>query len=160
MSFMNAVITFMSELEKLPPVLRTNAREIIADLSAKGDCNAIAAYLERIGITGNTSEEYTCPIANYLKSQLASAYSISVSGDEIVIHNGRDGAEDESITPPANIKEFITNFDNGEYPELQTMDDDDEDEDDDYDDEDDWDDEDDDWDDDSVDEDEEDEDEE
>jgi hypothetical protein len=131
MSLFDAFNHFFDVLGKMESAPKAAAKAIIDDLEAKGDANAIARYLESIGITGIPGDGALCPIANYLHTMLPDI-EFQVT-DTVAIEGGED---DEIFKLPPNCIIFITAFDSGEYPKLSDSEDD-FDENDDYDDEDD-----------------------
>lgn len=87
----------------------------------------IANYLKSEGVSGCRGSNENCPIANWMKEQTGEL--VEVSGDYIsrcaegvdndwIENNYEVFANEYFRDPTAAIVEFITDFDNGEYPEL------------------------------------------
>lgn len=94
----------------------TTTETLAADLSALGATPTdIAGTLAILGITGERRVAHDCPIANYLASK---GHYEPVTG-MLMIYAGK-GENRVRIMPPEPIGQFLTKFDNGKYPELET----------------------------------------
>lgn len=97
------------------------AAQITAKLTALGD-NApkIAAALTAGGITGLRYSATDCPVAHYLKRQdLGDTIIVCVSENAVAIMPpGSPHIVDVEV--PAPLRDFISSFDLGQYPDLAT----------------------------------------
>ena len=101
---------------------------IVAALSELGNTpEDIRASLCSQGIVGDNSPG-TCPIAAYLSNKFPNAYP-AVTDIEIDVDIFQD---DRYVTlhiqTPGPVEQFVDNFDNGKYPELELLDEEDDDE--------------------------------
>lgn len=87
----------------------TELEQALAELGNTAD--EIAAALIAKGMRGSRKVGTCCPIANYLSVTFAAP---EVTENSIAI--GR--VEDPWIETPNHVREFITRFDGGEWPEL------------------------------------------
>lgn len=88
---------------------------LITELSEM-DANAIANFLSKEGIHGTVSDTWKCPLAAYLGTQIK--YPVAVDTDAIWLMY----YQDDGVETPETLQEFIANFDDGEYPELEWAD--------------------------------------
>jgi hypothetical protein len=89
--------------------------ELISQLGALGD-EQIADFLETAGVTGCPGEAACCPVANYLKSDVANV-EVSVRPDDVTVS---DDATSYILRMPPSVWRFIRSFDQGDYPALVT----------------------------------------
>lgn len=88
----------------------------LRELNEIGSRDAIAAWLAREGFKGRPRAACACPVSRYLTSKV----------HQIVIVNGQsvsfyvDGVGDfVRVETPLHVSNFITRFDNDQYPEVQ-----------------------------------------
>jgi hypothetical protein len=87
---------------------------LLATLADGRDADGIAAFLQVRGIRGLRSMQASCPIAHYLGP---------APGLELVYVSWAEtecgfGSVRLRIKNPPQVREFISNFDRGRYPEL------------------------------------------
>jgi hypothetical protein len=136
MSFKEIMETFFGSLENAPLQATTwKAKALIEKLESMGDKNAIANYLMELGCTGDIGDSTSCPIANYLKRNLTATKSVDVGVASVSIANGEvetfdfpyhciTNGEVETFDLPYHCQQFITAFDECEFPELEREEDD------------------------------------
>lgn len=92
--------------------LKEQLEQVVNQLAAVGNADAIAAFLEEQGIKGARSAAFRCPVANYVKRELGvervTAYESIYAGEPNTV---------EVRTPPS-VFAFIEGFDNRQYPKL------------------------------------------
>jgi len=85
-----------------------------ADLKALGNSSSeISKSLSDKNITGSKCESAYCPVANYL---ISIGYSMPEVSQETIIVRLK---EDHTINTPIELIDFILEFDDGKYPELE-----------------------------------------
>ena len=96
---------------------------LIAKLNALGDTgNAVAVSLRKLGIKGRRDDGCACPLANYVSVCIGLTPGvpprwITVTPGIIQISAAAFG-EREVIVTTQPWREFISNFDSGDYPDL------------------------------------------
>lgn len=75
--------------------------------------NELAEYLKTQGFVGRRSQVYSCPIANYMKTLTEFEFAV----DTFRIDHW--ASRTKFITTTA-IRDFVTLFDSGYFPELET----------------------------------------
>lgn len=93
----------------MPTEIRTSD-ELVALLGTLGStADEIADKLEKLGIRGVPGEPSGCPIANWLKAEVADTYDVDVQNETVVVNEGV-----ECATPSA-VEGFIVRFDDRRY---------------------------------------------
>jgi hypothetical protein len=93
--------------------------EILAALPPTAD--ETAALFEELGIKGVAADACNCPMANYLKGEIALApYAhLSFFSNATVRPNGFYDDSVIRVEAPEHLYEFARAFDRGHYPELK-----------------------------------------
>lgn len=89
---------------------RWEIRKALKSLGKSED--QVAKSLKDYGITGSRCQPYHCPIAQYLNK----SFSL---GDTAWASNRRAGFLGVHANMPRPVHDFVTAFDNGEYPEME-----------------------------------------
>jgi hypothetical protein len=108
------------------PLTVEGVEQALAELD-KGGSEGVAIRLQELGIRGARGNECGCPVANYLTRAVASAETVTVSGDSVYV-TGTDYEDIEGFrqpwevlfhtTLPDAVSAFVEDFDQGIYPEL------------------------------------------
>lgn len=97
-----------------------NVRDHVDQLNAFADADSIKEFLAMMGYKGYRQDEYSCPIANFIRSK---------AGNSVVVEDTIQVWKEDMAIPDAEfeistaVREFIRNFDSGFYPELDMEDD-------------------------------------
>jgi len=99
-------------------ITATDLRILLDTLSDKSP-EEISNWLCANEIKGMRYSFSNCPVANWIRKE----FSLSDSDRSLVVHSrnvliGTEGRRTVSIDVPSNLTKFISNFDNGVYPEL------------------------------------------
>lgn len=96
-------------------LLTERLRDALAELTAKGTADAIAAYLVTQGCQGVRHASGRCPVKVWLSRRLP--------GVDLMVHSATVWAqvgdsERVYVTSPFPIATFVASYDRGSYPEL------------------------------------------
>lgn len=100
----------------------TNAKILMDELNDFFDAESIKDFFIVNGIKGYRQDESSCPISVWLRNNLNCSVSTE---DTIKVYNGEWGTFDqqyEEFETSDVVKTFITNFDCGQWPELEIED--------------------------------------
>lgn len=78
--------------------------------------SSVAEALKTKNIKGYRNRASVCPVANYLKSFGYTDVSVGMAAHRFSGPTADDS--DESVSLPEGVKEWIRNFDDGQYPEF------------------------------------------
>lgn len=92
------------------------AIELLGKLDALGSAHQIALFFAEQGIKATPNRSASCAVAVFLQRELHAPNILVGSGQLAFQRSG--GWADEYVRLPANVREFISRFDNHEYPEL------------------------------------------
>jgi hypothetical protein len=92
---------------------------LMEKLSWMENAAEIAEHLTREGIKAVRNDPRSCAVARYL--QMNTGYTATVVSDSVAVHSrtGRCALMENSSV----VKDFIKNFDDGMYPDLEMRDD-------------------------------------
>jgi hypothetical protein len=97
------------------PTVATYKRLVLYLLNQLGETpEEVAESLKAKGLKGKRKRAHCCPIYQYLTSH---GLDVGVSPNEIVLYDITTKGCD--ITAPLPIKQFIYDFDDGKYPNLE-----------------------------------------
>jgi hypothetical protein len=97
------------------PTVATYKKLILNILNQLGETSEeVAQSLKDKGFKGKRKRAHCCPIYQYLTSH---GLDVGVSPNEIVLYDITTKGCD--ITAPLPIKQFIYDFDDGKYPNLE-----------------------------------------
>lgn len=98
----------------------TNLREVVEnalrELDSLGSADKIANYFRQQNITGRKMNPCQCPLANFLKEYCNIGYVIS--GVDMVFYGKYPGVSCGKLDSPENVRDFVVNFDMGDYQDL------------------------------------------
>ena len=117
MNLIRALAQLLASLPLNHPVtsngVTKTVQQLVDELDAKGDSTDIADFLRESGYEGVSGDNMNCPVALYLSRNLGTGVKV----DEVNITVG-----DTKIPTPSNVSEFISEFDGGDFPDLDTSD--------------------------------------
>lgn len=98
------------------------AQNAITQLNAFADAESVKEFLKLMGVKGYRQDEMSCPISQWVghltNCAVATEYTIKVYNS-----TGPNWIDDpEEYSTSDAVKQFITNFDLGQYPELDADD--------------------------------------
>jgi hypothetical protein len=96
---------------------RVEIAKWLNELNELGSADAIADKLLKDGYEGNQGEPTSCPIARFLDDKISGMEEIadmkvSVNGPDVKI------VGDGSVPSPRHVGDFVSNFDDGDFPDL------------------------------------------
>ncbi len=95
----------------------TTKRQIRKSLKSLGkNKDEVANTLKTLGIKGNTSQPYSCPIARYLNQ----AFQLTGYDHTAWATGTRAGFMGTEVKVPHAVGDFIHAFDEHQYPEVDT----------------------------------------
>lgn len=86
-------------------------KDVVKNILSKRSTKQLREFLQKEKAQGDTGDGEYCVVANYLREELGDCVDITVDNDNIIV--------DEIEIPCSKVvSKFVTNFDNGKYPEL------------------------------------------
>lgn len=79
--------------------------------------NKVAATLTSKKVQGDRSESESCPVANFLYKKFPKAVTVDVDSESIEV---KWNDCDVSVKPPKAVANFIEDFDEGKFPDLDS----------------------------------------
>lgn len=93
------------------------AKALIDQLNAFADADSVKEYLKLMGVKGFRENEMNCPISNWIRYNTDCPV---MTEDKIIVFTGYDWDNDvDEFETSEAVKQFIRNFDVGDYPELE-----------------------------------------
>jgi hypothetical protein len=85
------------------------------------DSRHIAEHLLDHEVTGKRGADSQCPLANYFRECVPGCWAVVINGVYVRAYPAR--FEVQEYHPTAEMRKFMTKFDDGEYPDLVDPDD-------------------------------------
>lgn len=109
------IVSLVDDLDYVSKMNEKRQSKLLECLKVLGNTpNVIAKSLEGMKIKGVSGDNNTCPLAMYLKRARYKDVSVDSS---VVYCKTRSGVE-VSVDLPKGCYEFVSNFDENEYPKL------------------------------------------
>lgn len=99
------------------PTIEEKREHAVTLLMNLGDTSAeVAGNLRSGGFTGIPDDSCNCPVARFLQRELGTV-SVTVGSQAHI----EDEDEKNGVDLPKAVTDFVNNFDDGDYPELEEL---------------------------------------
>lgn len=94
------------------------AADLVFELNSFKSAEELASFFKTNNVKGYCQDEHSCPISNWMKRNLDDYVEV-ITEDKICVYNAYDHDNDvETFETSQVVKDFIAEFDAGDYPDL------------------------------------------